>query len=221
MDNRGINQHIVLIASSIIAGTVIGFLIGRREVKPSLPPSSTIRNENELVSMKNNSNDYFPPLIPLPNQMVELLRSSRLCFLATQSDGEPHLSLMNFTYYHEQEVIIVCTRRNTKKFNQILQNRKVAILIHDFPHLANSGDSSHGKSVSITLNGICKDCSPYTERAEKYRSLHLSNNPDYSQFISGPEIAVLAISIEKCRMCDLQDKVTYWNFRDGIVPSEQ
>ena len=86
---------------------------------------------------------------------------SRLCFLATQNDGEPHLSLMNFTYYQEEEIIILCTRRNTKKFTQILNNPKVAVLIHDFPHLnleddANAVAACHGKSWSITLNGFCE-----------------------------------------------------------------
>ncbi len=86
-------------------------------------------------------------------------RLSRLCFLATQQEGEPHLSLMNFTYYQEEDIVIICTRRNTKKFAQLYRNPKVAVLIHDFPHLNNipanqdNFEALHGKSWSITLNG--------------------------------------------------------------------
>ena len=89
-------------------------------------------------------------------------RISRLCFLATQSDGEPHLSLMNFTYVREEEVIVLSTRRNTKKFVQIAENPKVAVLIHDFPHTNTQNSSTvdgsgyQGKSWSITLNGTSK-----------------------------------------------------------------
>lgn len=98
-------------------------------------------------------------------------RASKLCFLATQCDGEPHLSLMNFTYFQRDEVIILCTRRDTKKYNQIVKNTKVAVLIHDFPHLNTPGvdDDSHGKSWSITLNGTCTVLNPGHEEGEKLR----------------------------------------------------
>jgi uncharacterized pyridoxamine 5'-phosphate oxidase family protein len=54
-------------------------------------------------------------------------------YIIIQADGNPHLSLMNFTYSRPDEVIILSTRRNTKKFFQIVDNPKVAILVHDFP----------------------------------------------------------------------------------------
>lgn len=68
---------------------------------------------------------------------------------------------MNFTFVRKGDIIILCTRKNTKKFAQIKQNHRVAVLIHDFPHLNNenaevSTDLTHGKSWSITLNGICE-----------------------------------------------------------------
>ena len=39
--------------------------------------------------------DYVPPL---PQPVADALDRSRLCFLATASKLEPHLSLMRFTY---------------------------------------------------------------------------------------------------------------------------
>lgn len=51
--------------------------------------------------------EYFPPL---PDVVVEVMRTSKLCYLATQADGNPHLSLMNFTYSRPDEVIILSTR---------------------------------------------------------------------------------------------------------------
>jgi hypothetical protein len=52
------------------------------------------------------------------------------------------------------------------------------------------------------------------------RALHLNSNPDYSQFIVGDEIAVIIIRIEKARMCDIHDRVSYWNVKDGFVPND-
>ena len=46
------------------------------------------------------------------------------------------------------------------------------------------------------------------------------NNPDYSQFIVGDDIAVVTIKIQKARMCDINDRVSYWNAKQGFVTSE-
>ena len=82
---------------------------------------------------------------------------SKLCFLATVSGNEPHLSLMNFTYYQQDEVLIFTTRRDTKKFKQIQDCSNVAVLAHDFPHLQDSSkDVIFSRKWSITLNGTAK-----------------------------------------------------------------
>ena len=80
--------------------------------------------------------------------LVVLLDSARLCHLATQADGIPHLSLMNFTYSRTNEVIIISTRRNTRKFIQIAKSPQVSVLIHDFPILKNNTNSSSASSAS-------------------------------------------------------------------------
>lgn len=110
---------------------------------------------------------YGELLPPLPPAVVAVLKASKLCFLATNENNEPHLSLMNFTYVAAKEVIVLCTRRDTKKFSQIVSNPKVgicgrhpplnvlilraqvAILVHDFPHVRFEGEdaeSFHGKT---------------------------------------------------------------------------
>ena len=101
---------------------------------------------------------YVSP--PLPQEVVTLLNASRLCHMATQSgDFEPHLSLMNFSYYQTDEVIIMCTSRKTNKFQHILSVPNVAILIHDFPHLNVDKDISlAGRSFSISLKGCIDNC---------------------------------------------------------------
>mmetsp|Transcript_1247 Transcript_1247/g.1294 ORF Transcript_1247/g.1294 Transcript_1247/m.1294 type:complete len:129 (+) Transcript_1247:131-517(+) len=128
---------------------------------------------------------------------------------------------MNFTYYQEEECLILCTRKDTKKYQQIKNNPKIAVLIHDFPHLAaTDGDENHGKTFSVTLNGYCEVYDAGNSRSEKYRNIHLTNNPNYSQFICGNDIAVIKIFIEKARICDFNDKVSYWNNKDGVTCSE-
>lgn len=153
--------------------------------------------------------DFLLP--PLPDAVVSLLQISRLCFLATQADGEPHLSLMNFTYCQSEELIIFCTRRNTKKYDQMLECPNVAILVHDFPHLATLPVGiQHGRSYSITLNGKAIPL-PRAAVSERYRQIHLQNNQDYAQFIVGDDIAVILVKVNSARLCDIKDNVTQWS----------
>ena len=196
-----------------------------------------LRKENEQQPSSGSlykSDDIYPPL---PSEVVTTLETTRMCFLATQADGEPHLSLMRFSYYQPDEVIILTTRRNTKKFAQIVDNSKVAVLIHDFAHMhgavseaaatSSSSSSSSGGSgssssseetsrFSITLNGDVESMLGVNE--DKYRSFHRKMNPGYDQFIVGDDIAVLAVRIEKARICDINDKVKHWNAGSGFVP---
>jgi len=156
----------------------------------------------------NDDNSYYEYYPPLPNPVVTLLLASRLCFLATQSSNDPHLSLMNFTYYQPEEILIMTTRRNTKKFEQMMTNSKVAVLIHDFPNLDIDKNKTNGNTVSITLNGY-SNIIQNEDTATKYRNIHLQKNPDYAQFIEGNEVII--IRIEKARICDINDQVKHWD----------
>lgn len=141
--------------------TVAGILLYKQRTTSSRRRESYF---DKIWKPSPSFDEYFPPL---PDEVVEVLRTSKLCYLATQSDGNPHLSLMNFTYCRKEEVLILSTRRNTKKFYQIIENPKVAVLIHDFPaevvlpSPSASGESTGAekkaaKQWSITLNGVAE-----------------------------------------------------------------
>ena len=163
----------------------------------------------KMKDSKMNHNYEIDIIPPLPKEAVNILQISKLCHLATCTDNEPHLSLMNFTYYQLDEVIILCTRRNTKKYFQLLNCKKVAILVHDFPHIET--ENQYNQTFSITLNGIVSLLQDNDESSIKYRNIHLNKNPKYEQFIIGNDIAVIIVKIDSARICDIKDKVTYWN----------
>ena len=168
------------------------------------------RNTKRSQIKHNYEIDVTPPL---PNEAVNILQISKLCHLATCTDNEPHLALMNFTYYQSDEVIILCTRRNTKKYFQLLNCKKVAILVHDFPHIET--ENQYNQTFSITLNGVVSLLQDTDESSIKYRKIHLMKNPKYEQFIVGDDIAVIIVKIDSARICDIKDKVTYWNKYDS------
>ena len=113
------------------------------------------------------------------------------------------------------------TRRDTLKFQQLVSNPSVALLIHDFP-TATQGEAAAALgscSYSVTLNGLVSACKEGSEEERHYRSLHLLKNPDYRQFIDKKGQAVIVVRVERARLCDIQDKVTHWDIygRAGSV----
>ena len=151
----------------------------------------------------------FPPVVK------DVLKRCKLTYLATvdAENDTSHLSLMRFTYLEEDGVIVMSTHMNTKKFNMLQNQNGVALLVHDFHQF---DDKSTG--ASITLNGRCYIVEPGPD-ADRFRQAHLRANPRYPQFIIGPEIAMLAVEVQKARIADIHDRVTKWSVGEGVTPS--
>jgi nitroimidazol reductase NimA-like FMN-containing flavoprotein (pyridoxamine 5'-phosphate oxidase superfamily) len=157
---------------------------------------------------------YIVP--PLPAVITRLIKSSKLSYLATSEDNQPHLCLMNFSYLRDPElseiggengVIVMSTRRNTKKFQALLSNPNVAVLLHDFSAGSSLEDTESACSVTVYGTVSIMDGA----KAEELRASHLSANPLYPQFILGDDIAIFCITPTQARMCDITDKVTMWH----------
>jgi len=176
---------------------------------------------------------------PFPEEVVQLLRSSVLCYLSTLSDGAPHLSLMNFTYCPADEKIIMSTRRDTTKYRALLQNKRVAVLIHDFPDQERERaaaaaasakkagkNGNYAQTYSVTLYGSVQV--ETGAAAGRYRALHLERNANQRQFIVGDNIGILTVLVDTARICNQQDQVHSWEAKpvvrspsDGDVDSPE
>ena len=196
-------DELLLVAASIVATLGVQRLMAQCASPPSPPP---------LLAPRTGMEEIRPPF---PPSVVALLRSSALCYLSTVADGTPHLSLMNFTYCQEEEKIVMSTRRDTKKFAALLSLPRVALLLHDFPdqHSNHREDAeqegSYGRTYSITLYGGVTE--EQGAEAERLRTMHLQRHgPSMEQFISGENVAIISVNVDKARICNDMDKVTEW-----------
>jgi len=145
---------------------------------------------------------------------------------------------MRFTYRREEEVIIMTTRTDTKKYELLCSSPKVALLVHDFPSLrkeeegeggegggeggsitAEGEGAGEGHTYAITLNGVAS--MQKGKEAERFRALHLENNAAYGQFIEGEKIAVFTVHVTSARICNVEDRVTYWDKHTAKAEEEE
>ena len=138
----------------------------------------------------------------IPEELLTLLEKEKLCFLSTSHQDRPHVSLMNFTYLREKELIILTSRADTTKMSYIHHNPYVALL---FTHL--SGDNR--PPVSCTVYGKARVAEPQLDHF--YRQAHLQRHPGMEPFITGELIAVITVQIQRATITTIQDQVSSWS----------
>ena len=138
----------------------------------------------------------------ITKDVKNLLKNEKLCTIATCVENKPYLSLMNFTYVEGENKVILSTRRNSKKYHNILKNKQISLLLF-------SSDSE----LSATFLGTAKTIAGKKEKL--YREMHMNKN-NMPQFILGDHIGLVVFSIEQIIVSNKQDQVKYIN-EDGVT----
>ena len=156
----------------------------------------------------------LPEPTRLPTAIVNVIEASSLCYLATVSpaDPGPHLSAMTVSLRDDPElghVLVMSTRRDTRKYAAIMKNDHVAVLLHDFDGLRDSGSTASRGTLAVTLYGRARLQSGAA--AERMRAAHLLRNASSPQFIAdAASYVVFAVVPSSVTCCDVHDKVHLW-----------
>jgi general stress protein 26 len=146
----------------------------------------------------------------MPEEIEKLLKTENFCILATSYQDHPHVSLMNFTYLEEENLILLSSREDTTKVRNIKNNPEVALLLY------NLGGNGEGP-VSCTIHGTSTVAGSYSEG--QYRAHHYKKHLHMGTFIEGENISMITIEIKHAALSDVEDKVRTWNRGDGSFDS--
>ncbi|SIR17593.1 pyridoxamine 5'-phosphate oxidase family protein [Halanaerobium kushneri] len=133
----------------------------------------------------------------ISKEIKTLLKNNKLCSMATCWNQKPYLSLMNFTYLEKENIVILSSRKNSKKYNNIQKNKNISLLV-----------SSDSLNKSATFLGTAQIITLEDEKEEYYRKIHLKNC-EMPQFILGENINLIIFNIEEVIISDSQDNVKY------------
>ncbi|MCU0471886.1 MAG: pyridoxamine 5'-phosphate oxidase family protein [Bacteroidales bacterium] len=116
-----------------------------------------------------------------------VLQTSRFAVLATESNGQPHTSLIAITPHGRFGQLIFATYRNTLKYRNLAQNSKVALLIEkgDF----NMKDLQ--ESIVLTIIGHAEEIS--IEENEATYQAHLKRHPEMESFMLSLDCALIRV----------------------------
>ena len=127
------------------------------------------------------------------SDLRELLRglfaSQQLAVLATQNEGQPYGNLVAFATTDEFRHLIFVTSRNTRKYTNVTENKKVALLIDS----RRNQISDFHTAVAVTAVGTAEEITG-NER-EFLARVYTAKHPHLGEFINRPDSAVMKITV--------------------------
>jgi len=119
--------------------------------------------------------------------LKQLLASQQVGTLATQDREQPYTSLVAYAAKKDLKTIIFVTAGGTRKYNNIMHNRQVSLLVHNF-----GGDvSSISKAVAVTILGTAQEAAAADK--DNLIGLYLAKHPDLSGFARDPVNKVMVV----------------------------
>jgi len=117
----------------------------------------------------------------------DVIKASRFAVLATEGDGQPHVSLIAITPFKSFRQLIFATYRNTLKYRNLAHNSKVAVLIEN----ENVNITGLTEKVALTIIGKTIEIS-ISDREAAYQA-HLERHPEMESFMLSSDCALIMV----------------------------
>jgi hypothetical protein len=139
------------------------------------------------------------------------LLTNGLGVLATESDGQPHASLVAVSPMDDFIHLIFATYRNNCKYKTLINNGKVAIL---FENRSTLGLNQPNISV-LTAFGYAKEIDIAVSDA--FRNFHLLRHPELDSFLLSSDCSIFQVKVNAYQMVSGIDDVKWWNITDYML----
>jgi hypothetical protein len=157
--------------------------------------------DNEGCDSKN--------LLNIPEEFAFLSEHCQLCFLTTSRENIPDIHIMFFTYDPEDNVVILTTKKD-KKYEDIVLNPNVSVLLHSFEGRASTQCSFQGqKPASATV--YAKAYFTNELKDQEYRQKQISAHPKWGDAFRGDDKVVIVVPVESLLIVDVKGKTVRWN----------
>jgi len=146
--------------------------------------------------------------IDIKELVGDALQASRFAVLSTESDGQPHASLVAITPAEGHRHLIFATYRDTRKYRNLVDNSKVAVFI-DGRELAAS-DPREG--FVLTALGLAEEVGNAGHDAAL--RAHLERHPDLDSFLRSADCALFRVTVGAYQIVRGIDDVRWWSIDD-------
>ncbi len=139
----------------------------------------------------------------MKSEANDLIRSEKLCVLATARDGSPHCSLMSYASSKDSSRLYLASSRNTRKYLNLLANPGVSVLIDSRQTGAAAGLSA---VKAVTIRGTVVMPLADAEKLEAEKLLVLKH-PGLENFFRAADTEIMAVSIDEVQLLAGQQEI--------------
>jgi len=134
-----------------------------------------------------------------------LLAGRKFAVLATQSDGQPHASLIAFTPVDDIKSLVFATYRKTRKYKSMIKDGRAALLV-------GSGIEPYEQQragLIVTAHGNVSDA--ISNSRQSMLMSHIQRHPEFEEFFSSPECALIVMEISNYQIVTSTDEVRWYS----------
>ncbi len=124
------------------------------------------------------------------DQIRSLFNSQDTAVLATQKNDQPYASLVFFAATPDLKEIVFLTPNTTRKYDHLIHNPKVAVLINNATNQAKDIDIAS----SVTAIGTA---ATLEYKNNRYLDLYLNRHPHLKVFSDLPTTALVCITVDR------------------------
>jgi nitroimidazol reductase NimA-like FMN-containing flavoprotein (pyridoxamine 5'-phosphate oxidase superfamily) len=121
----------------------------------------------------------------------QLLQNEQLGVLSTEQQGQPYASLVAFAVTTGLGNLVFCTPKTTRKYSNLANNPRVAMLINNCRNQASDIDNA----VSVTAVG--KATEVVDTSRENLGALFLQKHPHLKEFLQAESTALVRIRVQR------------------------
>jgi len=125
-------------------------------------------------------------------RIKSLVKEKDICVLATVSGDKPHCSLMAYVTDDDCREIYMVTRRESRKYENLMKNRSVSLLIDTREEHAGS---RRPEAKALTVSGTFKNIDDKNKKIQ-VRSKLLDRHPHVREFLDHPDAEIVCIRVE-------------------------
>ena len=146
--------------------------------------------------------------ITIRGHIEDALRTNNLAVLATEGNGQPHACFITITPMDDFVHLIFATYRNTRKYNNLINNGKVAILFENRSTISQSQPDitvltafGHAAEVDIAISDAALQA-------------HLSRHPELESFLLSYDCAIFKVKVNAYQVVRGIEDINWWNIPD-------
>jgi nitroimidazol reductase NimA-like FMN-containing flavoprotein (pyridoxamine 5'-phosphate oxidase superfamily) len=135
-------------------------------------------------------------------QLQELFKKQRFAVIATQTRNVPYTSLIAFSSTEDLSYLIFATLRQTRKYENILQNAKISMLIDNRENLS----SDVKNTIAVTVVG---NATEIQDNRQHFMDIHLEKHPYLREFLQDSNCALIGLAVEKIFIVRQFQQITF------------